>query len=130
MKTLANCDNIEFMQQTYKIADAVKEYLTETNIMELRKRLPDTSGMNEEEKKVALRKASAENLLEMVRVALVEHTADTLKLLGLVCFCEDTETLRTDRKILSEAMSAITDENVLDFFISLMQSAVKISKGI
>ena len=130
MKTLANCDNIEFMQQTYKIADAVKEYLTETNIMELRKRLPDVSGMNEEEKKAALRKASAENLLEMVRVALVEHTTDTLKLLGLVCFCEDEKTLRTDRTILSEAMSAITDPNVLDFFISLMQSAVKISKGI
>lgn len=34
MKTLANCDNIEFMQQTYKIIDAVKEYLTETKIME------------------------------------------------------------------------------------------------
>lgn len=129
MKTLANCDNIEFFQQTYKIVDAVKAYLNETNIMEIRKRIPDTSSLKtEEEKKEAIRKGAAENLMEMIRTALAEHTAETLKVLGLICFCEDEEKLRTDRTILSESVAALCDPNVLDFFISLMQSVVKISR--
>lgn len=116
------------MQQTYKIADAVKGYLTETKIMELRKRVPDTANMGDEEKKVVLRKAATDNLMEMIRTALVEHAEDTLKILGLICFCEDDETLRKDRNIMTEAVSALSDANVLDFFISLMQSVAKISK--
>lgn len=129
MKTLANCDNIEFLQQTYRIADAVKAYITETNILEIRKRIPETKGMNQEEKQAVLRKAAADNILEMVRVALVEHTEDTLTVLGLICFTEDKETIKNDRKLMTEAVKALTDESVLDFFISLMQSVVKISKA-
>lgn len=129
MKTLANCNNIEFFQQTYKIVDAVKAYLTETNIMEIRKKLPDVSELKSEtEKKEIIRKAAMENIMEMVRVALVEHGTETLKVLGLICFCEDEETLKNDRNILSESVEALCDTNVLDFFISLMQSVVKISK--
>lgn len=127
LKTLANCDNIEFLQQTYKIADAVKAYLNETNILEIRKRVPDVSKLNEEEKKEALRKAASANILEMVRTALVEHTEDTLKVIGLICFCEDIEKIRKDRGMLLEAVNALSDRNVLDFFISLMQSITKFS---
>lgn len=128
MKTLANCDNIEFMQQTYKIADTIKAYLTKTKIMELRKRMPNTDGMTDEEKTEAIRKAASENLMEIIRVALVEHAEETLNILGLICFIEDKEQLRTDRNILNESVSALLDVNVLDFFISLMQSVAKISK--
>ena len=128
MKTLANCDNIEFMQQTYKIADTVKAYLTKTKIMELRKRMPNTDGMTDEEKTEVIRKAASENLMEIIRVALVEHAEETLSILGLICFIEDKEQLRTDRSILNESVSALLDVNVLDFFISLMQSVAKISK--
>ena len=128
MKTLANCDNIEFMQQTYKIADAVKGYLTETKIMDLRKRIPDTSNMSEEEKKTKLRKAATDNIMEMIHTALVEHAEDTLRILGLICFCEDSEMLRKDRNIMIESVSALSEPSVIDFFISLMRSVVKISK--
>lgn len=128
MKTLANCDNIEFFQQTYKIVDAVKAYLNETNIMEIRKRIPDVSKLEtEEEKKEALRKGASENLMDMIRTALVEHTAETIKILGLICFCEDEEKLKNDRTLISEAVAALCDANVIDFFISLMQSVTKIT---
>lgn len=128
MKTLANCDNIEFMQQTYKIADAVKGYLTETKIMDLRKRIPDTSNMSEEEKKTTFRKAATDNIMDMIRVALIEHAEDTLRILGLICFCEDSETLRKDRNIMIESVSALSEPSVIDFFISLMRSVAKLSK--
>ena len=129
MKTLANCDNIEFLQQTYKITDAVKAYINETKIMEIRKKIPDTTGMDDDEKKEVLHEAATKNLMEMIHSALVENTTETLKILGLICFCEDEETLKSDRKLLSEAIAALCDENVLDFFISLMQSIVKLSKA-
>lgn len=128
MKTLANCDNIEFLQQTYKIADAVKAYITETKILEIRKRIPDTTGMNADEKKEAIKKAASENLLEMIKTALNDNAEETVRILGLICFTEDEKSLKTDRKIMTEAVGALSNENVLDFFISLLQSIAKISK--
>ena len=82
----------------------------------------------DEEKTEVIRKAASENLMEIIRVALVEHAEETLSILGLICFIEDKEQLRTDRSILNESVSALLDVNVLDFFISLMQSVAKISK--
>lgn len=128
MKTLANCDNIEFMQQTYKIIDAIKEYLTETKIMEIRKRVPDTEGMSEEEKAEVLKKAGYENLMEMIKTALDTNAEKTLHVLGLVCFCKDDKEIKTNRRMLQEAIDALADESVLGFFISAIHSVSKISK--
>lgn len=129
MKTLANCDNIEFMQQTYKIIDAIKEYLTETKIMEIRKRVPDTEGMSEEEKAETLKQAGYNNLMEMIKTALDTNADKTLHVLGLVCFCKTDDEIKTNRRMLQEAIEALTDESVLGFFISAIQSVSKISKA-
>ena len=128
MKTLATCDNIEFMQQTYKIIDAVKEYITETKIMEIRKKVPDTEGMSEEEKAETLKQAGYNNLLEMIKTALDTNAEKTLHVLGLVCFCENDDEIKTNRRMLQEAIDALADESVLGFFISAIQSVSKISK--
>lgn len=128
IKTLANCDNVEFLSQTYKIADAVSAYVSELKIQEIRKKIPDVSNMDNDAKKKALNEAAKKNILEILRNALVENTEDTLKILGLICFCEDIEAVKNDRKLISEAMAALCDESVLDFFISVLQSLVKISK--
>lgn len=129
MKTLANCNNIEFLQQTYKISTAVKEYLEETKILEVRNNIPEAvKKLASEEKKEAMKKVAADNIFEMVRIALEENAEKTLEILGLICFTDDKESVKADRKIMTEAVSALCDENVLDFFLSLMQSVIKISK--
>lgn len=128
MKTLANCDNIEFMQQTFRIFDDVKDYLTETKLLEIRKKMPDTKGMSKEEEAEAIKKQVTANITEMLKTALMDNAEQTLRILGLICFCEDEKVLKSDRKIMTEAVAALCDENVLDFFISVMQSLTKISR--
>ena len=41
MKTLANCNPVEFLVQTNKIRKAVWDWLSLTQVMEIRKNLPE-----------------------------------------------------------------------------------------
>ena len=40
VKTLANCTDVEFLRQTNKIRKAVEKWLTDTDIANIRKRMP------------------------------------------------------------------------------------------
>ena len=52
MKNLANCGPREFLRQTAKIRHAVEKWLTLTDIINIRKRLPDLpDDMPEDEKR-------------------------------------------------------------------------------
>lgn len=121
MKTLANCDPVEFMVQTNKIRKAVKEWLTLTKIMEIRKRVPKpaaTAEGNEE----ALRRQSSENLNAMLDAMMEEHPVETAELLGMMCFIEP-EDLKNHKmvELLGAFAELISTREVLDFFISLTQ---------
>ena len=64
-KNLANCTPKEFMVQTRLIKRAVEKWLTETDIMNIRKNMPKLpEGIDEEEKKAKLKEQSAKNLSE------------------------------------------------------------------
>lgn len=133
MKNLANCKPSEFLKQTNKIRKSVEKWLTITDIMNIRKRMPENmpemnKDMSMEEGKVVLEKRqemmaeqSRRNLNAMLDAMLDEHPDETLEILGLCCFVEPEE---IDNHTVSEYLLSInellSDEAVRDFFTLLM----------
>lgn len=120
MKNLANCKPSEFLRQTNRIRKAVAKWLTDTDIMNIRKRMPDNFGTTDKEKDEALRAQAKENLNAMLDAMLEEHPDETLEVLALICFVEPKD---IDKYTVSEYLSSLTemmnDEAVVGFFSSL-----------
>lgn len=123
MKNLANCTPREFMRQTSKIRHAVEKWLTITDIMNIRKRLPEIPvDATKEEKDKLLIEQSRKNIGFMLDAIMDEHPDETLELMALCCFVplEDI-----DNYPMSEYLGSITDmisnEDVIRFFISLVR---------
>ena len=121
MKTIANCSPREFRVQTNKIRKAVANWLTLTNIMEIRKRVPKfTEGMDDAAKRDAARKMAKENISAMLESAMGEHPNETAELLGMLCFIEPEDLdNHTMIEILTPVTEMISNPEVIDFFISL-----------
>ena len=129
MKNLANCKPSEFLAQTNKIRKSVSKWLTDTDIVNIRKRVPNfTDGMTDEEKQEALNKQASENFRLILDAILEEHPEETLELLALICFVEPKD---VDKHEITEYMDSITEllnnESVLGFFTSLICSVNKIT---
>lgn len=132
MKTLTNCTPREFLRQTARIRHAVEKWLTMTDILNIRKRLPEIpQTATPIERGELLRKQTTENLRAMADAILDEHPDETADLLALCCFIEPEE---MDEHPMTEYLAAaaemIGDENVISFFTSLARWAQKAgSKG-
>lgn len=125
MKTLANCTSKEFLTQTVKIKRAVEKWLTDTDIMNIRKRLPalpDT--MSEDEKKEAIESQAKANLSAIFDAIAEEHPDETSEVIALCCF---TDPEKMDERPMFDYLTAIADmisnESVIGFFTSLMRLA-------
>lgn len=137
MKNLANCKPSEFLKQTNKIRKSVENWLTITDVMNIRKRMPEkmpemNKDMSKEEGKAVLEKRqemmaeqSRRNLSAMLDAMLEEHPDETLEILALCCFVEPEN---VDEHTVSEYLLSINellaDEAVRDFF-SLLMSLVQ-----
>ena len=133
MKTLADCKPSEFLRQTNRIRKAVEKWLTDTDILNIRKRMAvlepvDKNAPEDEQKEVQKRNAKAvraqvrKNLGAIMDAALEEHPDETLEVLALLCFVEPED---ADNHPVSEYLTAFTnlisDEAVIGFFSSLAQ---------
>lgn len=137
MKNLANCKPTEFLVQTNKIRKSVENWLTVTDVMNIRKRMPQNmpevnSEMSKDDARAILDKRhemiaeqSLRNLSAMFDAALEDHPAETLEVLALCCFVEPEN---VDDHSMSEYFGAmndlIRDQNVRDFF-TLLASLVQ-----
>lgn len=123
MKTLANCTTVEFLKQSNKIRHAVSEYLTETKILDIRKKKPVIKdGMSEEEKKAAYREQAKKNISDMLDIALEENAEATTRVLALLCFVDDEKEAETIDPY--EVLDVLMSERVLNFFTRLAQSGL------
>lgn len=133
MKNLANCKPSEFLKQTFRIKKVAEEWLTATNILEIRKRVPElikiTNAMTDEEKadafvknKKTMREQSVLNLKEMLNNIIDENADKTLELMALCCFVEPEQ---VDEHPMSEYLESLgellSDPGVISFFTSLVQ---------
>lgn len=125
MKNLANCTPREFLAQTVRIKKAASEWLTATDIANIRKRSPEITGdMTVEQKKEAWKKQSYENLSAMFDEMAEKHPEETLELMAMMCFVEPEH---IDDHPMMEYMKALTEmlsnDAVIGFFLSLIKLA-------
>lgn len=131
MKNLANCKPSEFLKQTNKIKKSVEKWLTATEIMEIRKRLPVyPDGVDEEKKKAIIQKQANENLSAMFDAIFDSHPDETLELLALLCFVEPENVDDYPIKdYLSSIAEMLEDAEVVSFFTSFMQLVRKLTSN-
>lgn len=131
IKTLANCTDIEFLQQTNKIRHAVEEWLTATDFMAIRKRMPKLEaipdGMDTKQAELIEKKNEKltqqqikKNLNDVLDEALEKHPDLTLKIIRLCCFVEPDDDSRRVTYYLNAFSQMLADEDVLNFFTSLV----------
>lgn len=123
MKNLATCKPSEFLRQTVKIKKAVEKWLKITDILNIRKDMPDLpEDMPAEEKRKIRFEQAQKNVGKMFDAVMEDHPDETLELLALCCFVEPED---VDNYEVSEYLAAFTEllnnEAVLSFFTSLVQ---------
>ena len=132
MKTLANCNPLEFLTQTNKIRKSVESWLTLTKVMEIRKNLPEydpkaTKDENIEE----LNRQVQKNLSDMLDAVLEEHPKETAELLCLVCFIEPEDMEKhTMIELLGAIKEIINNAEVISFFASLARLVLNNTSGL
>ena len=131
MKTLVNCTPEEFLVQTNKIRKSVWKWLTDTDVLNIRRRMPeyekaDTNASIEDRKKVLEhnkeleRQQTKENLSAILDAMLEDHPKETLEVIALCCFIEPKDINNyAVRDILTSIAELLNDEVVISFFTSL-----------
>lgn len=129
MKNLANCKPSEFLRQTNLIRKSVSKWLTDTDIMNIRKRMPELpEEATEEEKKEANLEQAKKNLNAIFDAVLDEHPDETLEVLALLCFVEPSHVDDYEVTEYFESFNElINNKAVLSFFLSLMRLANQIT---
>ena len=129
MKNLANCKPTEFFVQTNRIRKSASKWLKDTRILEIRKIMPVLNDdMDEDEKKEALEEQARKNAWQILDSIMDENAEGTMELLALMCFVEPKDIdEHTVKEYLKSFTELINDQDVMDFFTSLMQLVAKIS---
>ena len=133
MKNLANCKPSEFLAQSFRIKRSLEEWLDVTQLLEIRKNVPQDlarlDGLTgaDREKAIADNKKKIQaqvrkNLGDILDKMLNENAEKTLEVLALCCFIEPAD---VDNHSMSEYFEAVgelmADKGVLSFFSSLVQ---------
>lgn len=131
MKNLANCNVREFLTQTNKIRKSVSNWLSLTQILEIRKNnpvIPDDA--TEDEKKALMNEQAKKNFSDMLDSVLDKYPEETAEMLGLMCFIEPKD---LDKHKMTELFSSFDEmincEEVISFFTSLVSLAKKAGFG-
>lgn len=131
-KTLMNCKPTEFVAQTCKIKRSVSRFLKDTDILAIRRRMPDDlkkvdKNASAEERLEAVRhnseamsRQNRQNLSDILDAMLEKHPEETLDVMALCCFVEpkDVDSYPM-RDYLMAFNDLLNDEAVLGFFTSL-----------
>ena len=136
MKNLATCKPSEFLKQTNKIRKSAEKWLKVTDIMNIRKRMPQgmpelSVDLSQEETEAVIAKRNEmmteqmeANLSAILDALLEEHPDETLELLALMCFVEpENVDDYTVSDYLLSIMELMRDKAVQDFFTFLMSKA-------
>lgn len=123
MKNLANCKPSEFLKQTAKIRKSVSKWLTITDIMNIRKRLPELpDDVTEEEKDEAMTNQGMKNMDAILEAVLEDHPDETLEVLALLCFIEPANVDDYPMSLYFDSFNELINNNaVKGFFISLVR---------
>lgn len=132
MKNLANCKPSEFLAQSNKIRKAVSEWLTLTDLLNIRQQKPKFEiDMTAEERERLTAEQVQKNLNEMLDQILEEHAEETLNVLALMCFVDPKD---VDEHPMDEYIEAfnelINNQTVINFFVSLARLGQTNTSGV
>lgn len=125
MKTLANCNSIEFLKQTNKIRHFAGDLFLKAGIKEIRARQPEFTGNeSSEEKEKKIIEQGTKNLSDMLD-ALVETDAEgTVKLLGMMCFMDSDDAVASKGvDLFGNAIELLNSKPVMDFLMTFAKLA-------
>lgn len=131
IKTLANCTDIEFLRQTNKIRHSVEKWFKVTDIKNIRSRQPKYEVIPEDadSKKIEAIEAKNRKLEEdqinknfndIMDAMLEKHPEETLEIIQLCCFVEPGQGEHHITYYMAAFSEMLSDENVIDFFQSLI----------
>jgi hypothetical protein len=136
MKNLANCTPREFAAQTVKIKKAAEKWLKLTDIINIRKRVPENlptveEGMTPtevesimERRKEIIREKALENMSAIFDACFEEHPEETLEVIALCCSIEPEKIDEYETAdLLNAALEMAENETVIRFFTLLMRLA-------
>ena len=123
MKNLSNCKPSEFLAQTIKIKNLVRDWLDATKIMDIRKNFSQVDkNLSAEERTNAIVNQALSNWSDMLDRMFVDNAEKTLALIALVNFVEPE---RVDDYEMGDYLQSISellsDSRVLSFFTSLVR---------
>lgn len=133
LKNLATCKPSEFLKQTVKIRRAAEKWMTATDLIKIRKTLPElvhvTDDMDPDEKAAAkaenirrMQDQAQKNVLRIFDSIAEEHPEETLELLALLCFVDPKKVDDYPMEaFFAAAGDLISNEAVLHFFTSFLR---------
>lgn len=123
MKNLSTCKPSEFLAQTIKIKNLVKDWLDATKILDIRKNMPKIDkNLSAEERTKAIVNQALGNWSDMLDKMFIDNAEKTLALIALVNFVEPQNVDDYEMGDYLESIGQLlNDERVLSFFISLVR---------
>lgn len=123
MKNLSTCKPSEFLAQTIKIKNLVKDWLEATKILDIRKNMPKLDeNISAEERTKAIVNQALGNWSDMLDKMFIDNAEKTLALIALVNFVEPENVDDYEMGDYLESIGQLlNDERVLSFFISLVR---------
>jgi hypothetical protein len=126
MKTLANCNLKEFLQQTNKIRHKAADFYDIIGIADIRKTLPTMTGKEtpaEAEKKRI--EQGKKNLSAIIDKCLDANIDATIEIIGLMCFKTPEEAENMDAtEFIDVVFEIIGSERVMNFFTKMVKSGL------
>lgn len=129
MKTIAQLNGVEFLRKCNQVRHGVEKIITETGVLEYRKRQPEFTGdETTKERNEKIRQKSKENIDAMLDCLLEEHPEKTVELLNLLVVKEegDAEEI-AGFDMITVLLELIGNQKVMGFFISVVSTGLKLT---
>lgn len=130
MKTIAELTGGDFLRHCNKVRHSVAKIISETGVLELRKRQPELTGKETKVEISAKRdEQSKKNIDAMLDCLLEEHADKTMELLNLLVIREEGDPEEIpDFDLIAIGLDLIGNQKVMNFFISAASSGLRFTQ--
>ena len=115
----------EFAAQAYRVSSAIEKWLTVTDVLNIKKKIPNVANdAKPEERDAAVTEQLRKNAFAVLETVLGQHPDETLELLALLCNIdpENVEEYPT-RELMRCVNDLLNDKDFVGFFVSCVQLA-------
>ena len=127
MKGITELDTIPFLAKLNEIRKVAADCIGETEVLEIRKRMPIVNGNESPEQLEKMRIEQGKKNVNAILDSLLEkHPEATIKLLECMIVYDEGEQHLTGIKLVSRALREIMDDAVIDFLLSAAKLGINV----